>query len=58
MALRLIGHIDLPEHRGAGGFDHADIHSPSDRPDVARTGNGPPSKSCSRSAPTRTEARS
>jgi hypothetical protein len=24
MALRLLGHIDLPEHRGAGGFDHAD----------------------------------
>ena len=28
MALRLLGYIDLPEHRGAGGFDHADIHSP------------------------------
>jgi hypothetical protein len=37
MALRLLGHIDLPEHRGAGGFDHADIHSPSDRLYVAQT---------------------
>jgi len=39
MALRLRGHIDLPEHRGAGGFDHADIHSPSDRLYVAHTSN-------------------
>ena len=28
MALRLLGHIELPPHRSNGGFDHADIHSP------------------------------
>src|SRR5712672_4271684 len=39
MTLRLLGHIDLPEHRGAGGFDHADVHAPSDRLYVAHTGN-------------------
>jgi DNA-binding beta-propeller fold protein YncE len=39
MALKNIGYIDLPEHRGAGGFDHADVHSPSDRLYVAHTGN-------------------
>lgn len=39
MAMKKIGYIDLPEHRGAGGFDHADVHSPSDRLYVAHTGN-------------------
>ena len=39
MALRLLGHIDLPEHRGAGGFDHADVHASSDRLYVAHTSN-------------------
>jgi DNA-binding beta-propeller fold protein YncE len=39
MTLRLLGHIDLPEHGGAGGFDHADIHSLTDRLYVAHTGN-------------------
>jgi DNA-binding beta-propeller fold protein YncE len=39
MALKKLGHIDLPEHRGAGGFDHADVHSSSDRLYVAHTGN-------------------
>src|SRR5882762_4018337 len=39
MALKKVGYIDLPEHRGAGGFDHADIHSPSDRIYVAHTAN-------------------
>jgi guanine deaminase len=39
MALRLLGHIDLPEHRGAGGLDHADVHSSSDRLYVAHTSN-------------------
>ncbi len=29
-ALELEGYIDLPEHRGAGGFDHADV-SPAER---------------------------
>jgi DNA-binding beta-propeller fold protein YncE len=39
MTLRLLGHIELPEHRSAGGFDHADIHSPTDRIYVAHTAN-------------------
>ena len=39
MALSLLGHIDLPGHRGAGGFDHADVHSLTDRLYVAHTGN-------------------
>src|SRR5262245_56975616 len=39
MALRLLGHIELPEHRSEGGFDHADIHPPTDRLYVAHTGN-------------------
>jgi YVTN family beta-propeller protein len=37
--LRLLGHIDLPAHRSSGGFDHADIHSPTDRLYVAHTAN-------------------
>lgn len=39
MALELIGHVDLPAHRSPGGFDHADIHAPSDRIYVAHTCN-------------------
>jgi DNA-binding beta-propeller fold protein YncE len=39
MALRLLGHIELPAHRSSGGFDHADIHAPTDRLYVAHTGN-------------------
>jgi DNA-binding beta-propeller fold protein YncE len=39
MALRLLGHIELPEHRANGGFDHADIHHPTDRLYVAHTSN-------------------
>ena len=39
MALRLLGHIDLPENRSSGGFDHADVHSLSDRLYVAHTCN-------------------
>jgi DNA-binding beta-propeller fold protein YncE len=39
MALRLLGHIELPAHRSDGGFDHADIHQPTDRLYVAHTGN-------------------
>ena len=31
MALRLLGHIELPANRGKGGFDHADVHLPGDR---------------------------
>jgi DNA-binding beta-propeller fold protein YncE len=39
MALRLLGHIELPAHRSSGGFDHADIYAPTDRLYVAHTGN-------------------
>ena len=39
MALRLLGHIELPANRASGGFDHADIHSPTDRLYVAHTSN-------------------
>src|SRR5262249_33298624 len=39
MALRLLGHIELPEHRSKGGFDHADVHQPTDRVYVAHTSN-------------------
>lgn len=39
MGLKLVGHIDLPEHRGQGGFDHADIHVPTNRLYVAHTSN-------------------
>jgi DNA-binding beta-propeller fold protein YncE len=39
MTLRLLGHIELPPHRSNGGFDHADIHSPTDRLYVAHTAN-------------------
>jgi DNA-binding beta-propeller fold protein YncE len=39
MALRLLGHIELPPNRSKGGFDHADIHLPTERLYVAHTGN-------------------
>jgi DNA-binding beta-propeller fold protein YncE len=39
MTLRLLSHIELPPHRSSGGFDHADVHSPTDRLYVAHTGN-------------------
>src|SRR3954447_1179043 len=39
MTLRLLGHIELPANRSEGGFDHADIHPPTDRLYVAHTGN-------------------
>ncbi len=39
MTLRKMGTIDLPEHCGTGGFDHADIHSSSGRLYVAHTAN-------------------
>jgi len=39
MALRLLGHIELPAHRSKGGFDHADIHQPTGRLYVAHTSN-------------------
>ena len=39
MAMKNVGYIELPEHRGAGGFDHADVHLPSDRLYIAHTSN-------------------
>ena len=39
MTLRLHCYVELPEHRGSGGFDHADVHAPSDRLYVAHTAN-------------------
>jgi DNA-binding beta-propeller fold protein YncE len=39
MVLRLLGHIELPANRAKGGFDHADIHLPTDRLYVAHTSN-------------------
>jgi DNA-binding beta-propeller fold protein YncE len=39
MTLRSIGHIELPAHRAKSGFDHADIHAPTDRLYVAHTAN-------------------
>src|SRR5215468_4139481 len=39
MALRLIEYIELPPHQSNGGFDHADIHPPTDRLYVAHTCN-------------------
>ena len=39
MTLRLLGHIELPPHRSSGGFDHADVYSPTDRIYVAHTAN-------------------
>lgn len=39
MGLKLVGHVELPEHRGTGGFDHADIHVPTNRLYVAHTSN-------------------
>jgi DNA-binding beta-propeller fold protein YncE len=39
MALRLLGHIELPPNQGKVGFDHADVHLPSDRLYVAHTSN-------------------
>src|SRR5215468_6402155 len=37
--MKHVVNIDLPEHRGTGGFDHADIHAASDRLYVAHTCN-------------------
>jgi DNA-binding beta-propeller fold protein YncE len=39
MALRHLGHIELPPNRASGGFDHADIHVGTDRLYVAHTSN-------------------
>ncbi len=39
MALRHLGHIDLPPHVGSGGFDHAAVDSRTGRVFVAHTAN-------------------
>ncbi len=39
MALRLEGYIELPEHHGEGGFDHAAVHHELRRLYVAHTAN-------------------
>jgi DNA-binding beta-propeller fold protein YncE len=39
MTLRLIGHVELPEHKGKGGFDHAAVHAASGHVYVAHTAN-------------------
>lgn len=38
-SLRLAGHVDLPEHKGKGGFDHAAVHAASGHVYVAHTAN-------------------
>ncbi len=37
--LRRVGYVDLPAHRGKGGFDHAAIHAASGHVYVAHTAN-------------------
>jgi DNA-binding beta-propeller fold protein YncE len=39
MGLTHLGHVDLPEHVGPGGFDHAAVHGPRGRLYVAHTAN-------------------
>lgn len=39
MPLHLMGHVDLPAHRGSGGFDHAAVHAASGHVYVAHTAN-------------------
>src|SRR5262245_27256441 len=38
--LRHIGYIELPEHVGPGGFDHAAVHAATGHIYVAHTANG------------------
>lgn len=38
-SLHLAGHVDLPEHRGKGGFDHATVHAATGHVYVAHTAN-------------------
>ncbi|HJQ60728.1 MAG TPA: YncE family protein [Vineibacter sp.] len=37
--LHLAGYVDLPEHKGKGGFDHAAVHTASGHVYVAHTAN-------------------
>lgn len=39
MTLVLAGYVDLPEHRGKGGFDHAAVHAASGHVYLAHTAN-------------------
>ncbi len=39
MTLTLTGHVDLPEHKAKGGFDHAAVHAASGHVYVAHTAN-------------------
>ena len=39
MALELLAYIDLPAHKGSGGFDHAAVHTATGRCYVAHTAN-------------------
>jgi hypothetical protein len=39
VSLEHLGFIDLPAHRGSGGFDHAAVHEPSGHVYVAHTAN-------------------
>jgi len=39
MTLHLLGHVDLPAHRGSGGFDHAAVHAATGHVYVAHTAN-------------------
>lgn len=39
MPMKNLGYIDLPEHRGKGGFDHAAVHAASGHVYVAHTAN-------------------
>lgn len=39
LPLRLLGYVDLPEHKGKGGFDHAAVHAASGHVYVAHTAN-------------------
>jgi YVTN family beta-propeller protein len=39
VVLRLEGHVELPKHRGEGGFDHAAVHRELRRLYVAHTAN-------------------
>jgi DNA-binding beta-propeller fold protein YncE len=39
MTLHLLGHVNLPEHRKSGGFDHAAVHAATGHVYVAHTAN-------------------
>jgi DNA-binding beta-propeller fold protein YncE len=38
-SLRLAGYVELPSHKGSGGFDHAAVHAASGHVYVAHTAN-------------------